>query len=150
MSAFSVVGVLAISLLVTGVLGALYQRSRGAAPWVPRVLRLAALLVTVVIAVAYVSSAWHDSGWFGLVLIGVPVLCCAVAVTADATGRRTAMLTTVAAVGLLLWSVVTILGLGLYFLGPAVLLAAAAATAWQGERWDRGRAATGSTAGTPA
>lgn len=134
MSVVSVAGVLIISLLLVGVLGALYQRTPAATPWVPRVLRLAALLFTLTIAVVFFDWVWQDSGWFGLLLIGVPVLCCLVAVLADATGFRAAMLTTLAAVGLLLWSLLTIVGLGLYFLGPAIILAAAAATTWQQER----------------
>ena len=48
--ALSVAGVLTISLLLIAVLGALYQRSRGAKVWVSRVLRLAALGVTLVMA----------------------------------------------------------------------------------------------------
>lgn len=150
MSVVSVAGVLIISLLLVGVLGALYQRTPAATPWVPRVLRLAALLFTLTIAVVFFDWVWQDSGWFGLLLIGVPVLCCLVAVLADATGFRAAMLTTLAAVGLLLWSLLTIIGLGLYFLGPAIMLAAAAATTWQQQRRTRGTTPTDSAAHTSA
>ena len=150
MSILSVGGVLIASLVLVGVLGALYQRTPAATPWVPRVLRLAALLLTLMIAVVFFGWVWQDSGWFGLLLIGVPVLCCLLAVLADATGFRTAMLTTLAAVGLLLWSLLTIVGLGLYFLGPAIILAAAAATTWQQERRSHSTSSTDSAASTSA
>lgn len=150
MSLLSVAGVIAISLLVVGVLGALYQRSRGATLWVPRVLRLAALALTLGIAAVTIGWVWQDSGSFGLVLIGVPLLCCLVAVVSDATGFRTAMLTTVAAVGLLIWSLLTVVGLGLYFVGPAILLAAAAATTWQHDRRTHGETVSGSPAKSSA
>jgi len=147
MPVVSVAGVLIISLVLVGVLGALYQRSPAATPWVPRILRLAALMLTLTIAVLFFGFAWQDSRWFGLLLIAVPVLCCLVPVVADATGHRTAILTTVAAAVLLLWSLLTIVSLGLYFLGPATVLAAAAATTWQHERRTRGNTtSTGPTA----
>lgn len=149
MALFSVAGILVLSLLAVGVLGAMYQRRPESSPWVPRVLRLAALAISAGIAAFTFGWVWQDSGWFGLLLIGVPVLCCLLAVAADATGYRTAMLTTGAAVGLLLWSLLTIVGLGLFFLGPTLLMGAAAATTWQQER-RRAGTIPGSTAKTPA
>lgn len=146
MSVVSVAGALIVSLVLVGVLGAVYQRTQAASPWVPRVLRLTALLLTFTIAFVSFNWVWHDSGWFGLLLIGVPVLCCLVAVVADVTSFRSAMLTTLAAAALLLWSLLTIVGLGLYFLGPAIVLAAAAATTWQQERRRRDTTPTGSAA----
>lgn len=146
MSLISVAGVLLVSVALVGVLGAVYQRSPAATPWVPRVLRVAALLLTLLIAIGFSGVVWQDSAWFGLLLVGVPVVCSLVAVIADLTGVRTALLTTLAAAVLLLWSLVTIVGLGLYFLGPAIVLAAAAATSWQRERRTRGGATSNRSA----
>lgn len=127
-------GLVAVVLVILGVVGASYQRGQGAARWVPRLLIFLATAVAIGTAIAFGPAAWRDSGGFAVVLVGVPVLCCLVALVADLADRRRAISTTFAAAGLLIWSLITVVGLGLLFLPAALLLAAAAAVGWQGGR----------------
>ena len=82
--------------------------------------------LAVVIALVLVVPAVSDSGGWAAVLLGVPVVLCLVAVAAVRT-RWSRVVTWAAAAGVLAWSLVLGLGIGLVFLPVAALLAAAAA-----------------------
>jgi hypothetical protein len=137
MSTPSVAILVLLGLATIAGLADVYRRSRAASIWVPRAARVLALGLAAGITVIVWPRAWADSGAFALVLLGVPVGCCLVALCADLIGWRTALVTTLAAVVALVWSLLTGLGLGFYFLLPAVLLAIAAATSWQIRRSPR-------------
>ncbi len=92
---------------------------------VPRLLRVLALACVLVIS-AVIAPAFKGGWGFFLILAAIPLACCLGALVADLTGRGVALSTTVAALVLLLWSLLTGLGMGFYFLLPAVLLGAAA------------------------
>ena len=84
------------------------------------VLRRLALAVTVVLAAALAPSTVSDAGWFAAVLLGVPVALALAPVLARGV-------TTASAVLMLGWGLLLGLGVGLWFVLPAVLLGAAAA-----------------------
>lgn len=89
-------------------------------------LRWSALGLAVVVAGWLIADVWSDTGVFALVLLGLPVLVCLVAVLAS--GSRYARAVTWGAAAVVLgWSLVLGLGVGLFFLPVAFLLAAAAA-----------------------
>ena len=99
-------------------------------------------LVMVVGLVAWSGPAgWEASGWWSVVLFGVPLTCAAGALVAERTGRgRLApVLVGVCAAASLGWSLIAALGIGLGFLLPSLLLVAATVVSWV----DRG---TGMTA----
>jgi hypothetical protein len=134
MFGISLGGLLIVVLATVAYVGVSYRRSPAARRRVSRVLRLVAAASALIIGVMWLPFAWSDSGSFGLVLVGVPLLCCLAAVLADFADMRPALTTTLAAAALLVWSLITVVGVGLYFLVPAVVLAAAAVTSWQQDR----------------
>ncbi len=125
--------IIAVALVVFLSL-ALSDRHTDGPSRIPRALRIAAGMVTVAVASMLVWPAWQDSGAFALVLVGVPVVCAIVMIAATVADRWAALATWTAAVALLIWSLLTSLGLGLYFLGPAVLMIVAAAAAGRGRQ----------------
>ncbi|MDT0167136.1 hypothetical protein Q9R32_16410 [Actinotalea sp. AC32] len=95
------------------------------------VLRLLGVAATVVVAGVVAAVSWRD-GWFVAVLVGVPLVAAGAVLLATTRRAGVAVLTWVAAVVVLGWSVVTGLGTGGWFAGPGiVLLAAAVATSAQ-------------------
>jgi hypothetical protein len=126
------IGVLSIAVLV-GVLVAgavaagLVLRTRPPGRTAP-VLRVVAAASTVLVAALVVGPAWRDSGAFTGLLVGVPLVCAVAALLAGRAVRGGAVMWT-AAVLMLSWSLLTALGVGVWFLGPsALMLAAAVAT----------------------
>ena len=139
-----------VALVVVAVVAALLVVLRVPSPdrpaWVvgaraARALRLLAVAVTVAVGAALVAPAWRDSGAFALVLVGVPVAAAVVVLGAELAARSATAATWVAAAVMLVWSLLTGLGLGLHFLGPSVLMALAAVVSTPGRR-DRGAGAT--------
>src|SRR5829696_3577206 len=82
-----------------------------------------ALAVTVVLAVLLAPGTASDAGWFAAVLLGVPV----VLALAPVLARGARPVTTAGAVVMLGWGLLLGLGLGLWFVLPALLLGVAAA-----------------------
>lgn len=138
MSTASLAVLVLVGLVTVAAAAGVYRRSRATTIWVPRTARVLALGASTAIAVAVLPVAWSDSGTFALVLIGVPLGCCLVALASDVLDRWAALTTTLAAALALVWSLLTGLGLGFYFVLPAVLLAVGAATSWQTLRPGRG------------
>lgn len=101
---------------------------RGAAPAAAgRVWRLLAFAATVGIAVALSPFIVADSGAAAAgYLLGMPVATATVVVVADLTRRAVGLTTTVGALVLLGWGLVLGLGIGLWFVLPALLLGFAA------------------------
>jgi hypothetical protein len=66
-----------------------------------------------------------DSGVAASYLLGVPVLAALLAVVADLTGHAVAAADLIAATVVTVWAILLLLGLGVAFLPPAVLLFAA-------------------------
>lgn len=97
-------------------------------------LRIAACVFTVVLALTVVGSAWADSGAFALLLVGVPILLAAGSLMAKGNGRRMTAVLWVAAVLMLGWALLTGLGLGMFFLGPAIVMLAAATASTLGNQ----------------
>lgn len=122
----AVVGVLVVVALLASVALALGSRPAGARSRIASALRISAVIVTVVVAALVALPAWQDSGAFMFALIGIPVACAMLVLGVDLTGRPTALVTWIAAAAMLAWSLVTSVGAGLYFLGPSVLMIAAA------------------------
>ena len=89
-------------------------------------VRIAACVFAVVVALIIVGPAWADSGAFALLLVGVPIFLAAGSLLVKGHGRRTAAVVWVAAVLMLGWALLTGLGSGLFFLGPAIVMVAAA------------------------
>ena len=107
---------------------ALWLRSRRKGTRVARTLQLVAVLLTLVVAAVVVGPAWQDSGSFALVLVGIPLACALITFLAPRT-RHAILLAWIAAVTMLLWSLVIGLGLGVNFQPPAILLIASATSA---------------------
>lgn len=93
-----------------------------------RWLQWAGLAAAVVAAIALGPDAVQDSGWFAIVLIGVPVVLAALPPLWDLTvGRGGAAVGWLAAVVAVGWALLLALGIGLAFLPAAFLMLAAAA-----------------------
>lgn len=89
-------------------------------------LRWVAFGLAVLVAGWLGAEVWRDAGVFTLVLLGLPVVVCLVAALASRS-RYARALTWGAAAVVLGWSLVLGLGVGLFFLPVAFVLAAAAA-----------------------
>lgn len=126
MSSAALIGVIAGLVIVLAASRAVYGRGGERRGTTASALRWLAGAVTVGLAISFFPTAWDDSGAFAFVLVGVPVLAAALALSAVPAGRATA-LTWIAAVVMLGWSLITALGLGIYFLVPSLLLFLAAA-----------------------
>jgi len=85
-----------------------------------------ALVVTVaaLFAADLVDEGWAVAGF----LIGVPLLAAVIALVCAlrASTARAALVVSLLAVASLVWAVITVVGLGLYLLLPALVLCAAA------------------------
>lgn len=97
-------------------------------------LRIAACVFTVVLALTIVGPAWTDSGAFALLLVGVPIILAAGSLMAKGNGRRMTAVLWVAAVLMLGWALLTALGPGMFFLGPAIVMVAAATASTVGNQ----------------
>ena len=102
----------------------------GTRPGTPEILapalRVAAAVVTLGVGAGMAPAAWRDSGAFALALVGVPAVA-ALAVLGLTVARRPATAVTWAAAAVILaWGLLTALGLGVAFLGPALLMTLAA------------------------
>jgi hypothetical protein len=125
------VGVVVATTLVVAVVAALALRERrpaGCGPVlrVAPALRVAAAAVTVLVAALAAAPAWRDGGAFAVLLVGVPLLCAGAALAAGRGRRGAVPVMGTAAVIMLVWSLLTGLGVGGWFLAPSALLLAAA------------------------
>lgn len=117
-------GVLALFLAAAAFI---YLGRRGAAPGVVgRVSRVVAFAATAGITVALLPFTVDDSGVAAVYLLGVPVIAAASALIADLTHRAVGVTTVVAALVMLAWGLLLGLGIGLWFLVPALILGIAA------------------------
>jgi hypothetical protein len=91
-----------------------------------RVLSLVALAATAGIAIALLPFTVDDSGAAAGYLLGVPVVVAVVVLVADLTGRAVGVTTAAGALVMLAWGLYLGLGIGLWFVIPALLLGAAA------------------------
>lgn len=89
-------------------------------------LRWIALGLATLVAAWLAAEVWRDAGGFAFLLLGLPVVVCLVAALASRS-RYARALTWGAAAVVLGWSLVLGLGIGLFFLPVAFVLAAAAA-----------------------
>ncbi|KGH44759.1 hypothetical protein IN07_22625 [Modestobacter caceresii] len=89
-------------------------------------LRWSALGLAALIAAWLAAEVWRDAGAFAFLLLGLPVVACLVAVLTSRS-RYARPVTWGAAAVVLGWSLVLGLGIGLFFLPVAFVLAAAAA-----------------------
>lgn len=120
---------LAVAALAVGGSAALRRRSRPT-HLLPAALRAVSATLTLVIAAWLGPSAWQDSGAAGLGLLGLPVWCGLAAAATDLLRRGRAVVTTVAAVVTMSWSLFLGLGPVLSFVLPALVMVAAAAASW--------------------
>ncbi|GAA1875098.1 hypothetical protein [Asanoa iriomotensis] len=95
-------------------------------PAIGRLLRLLAFAATIGIAVALLPFTLDDSGAAASYLLGVPVVVAVAVLLADLSGRAVGAATTVGALVMLAWGLILGLGIGFWFLIPALLLGAAA------------------------
>ncbi|MEU4569044.1 hypothetical protein [Micromonospora sp. NPDC023956] len=102
------------------------SRHRAVPDVVGRVLRLLAFAATTGIAVALLPSTVADSGASTGYLLGVPVVAAVGPLVADLAGRAVGVTTVVGALVMLVWGLVLGLGIGFWFILPALLLGAAA------------------------
>lgn len=93
---------------------------------VGRMFRILALAATAWIVIALWPFTVEDSGAAAGYLLGVPVAAVVLALVADLTHRAVGLVTTVAALVVLVWALLLGLGIGLWFVIPAVLLGMAA------------------------
>jgi hypothetical protein len=101
------------------------QAARRWAAW----LRWGALAAAGAAAITLGPLVGRDSGWFAIVLLGVPVVLAALPVALfQITGRTWSGIAWLAAIAAMAWAVLLALGIGLAFL-PAALLQLAAAAA---------------------
>lgn len=117
-------GVLALFLAVAAFM---YLSRHGATPGVVgRVLRLLAFAATAGIAVALLPFTVADSGAAASYLLGVPVVAAVSALIADLAHRAVGITTALAALVMLAWGLILGLGIGLWFILPALILGIAA------------------------
>jgi hypothetical protein len=118
---------------LAGVAGFIMLFGRRSAPMaVGSVFRCLALALTLVISVVIFAAAIDDTDLgFMTFLVSVPLVTAAVPLVFDVTGRATAGVTAVCAALMLACGVVLALGIGLYYLAPALLLGIAAVASVQ-------------------
>lgn len=115
------------ALLVVGAAVVARRASTGSRRQWSRWLQWAAFVVAVLAAVVVGPAAVRDSGWFAVVLLGVPIVLAALPPAWDLTvGRAGSVVMWLTAVLTLVWAVLLALGLGLVFLPAAFLMLAAA------------------------
>ena len=117
-------------VLVTAAGVAAARTARPAAIRWSRWLRWAALAAAAVVAAVLAPAAARDSGWFAVVLLGVPVALAAIQVGSElVTGHPMAAVDWLTGILALGWALLLALGVGLAFVPAALLQLAAAATA---------------------
>ena len=125
-----VVATLLVVALVASLALARGRRRRNGDPVGGRVafaLRLSAVAATVLVAAVVACSALQqDTGAFVLALVGVPLAAALLVLGSSLTRRPSGMVTWLAAVVMLGWSLLTGLGAGLFFLFPAAVMLVAA------------------------
>ena len=92
--------------------------------------RVLAGVATLVVAAVVAVVSWRDAGAFIWALAGVPVLAVTPMLALTARGRPARPATTVAAVVVVVWFLLTGLGTGSYFALPGALLLVAALLTW--------------------
>jgi hypothetical protein len=113
-------GVLALFIAVAAFM--YLSRHRATPDAVGRVLRLLAFAATIGIAIALLPFTVADSSASAGYLLGVPVVAAACTLIADLTGRAVGITTTVGALVMLVWGLILGLGIGPWFILPALLL----------------------------
>ncbi|MFI6821590.1 hypothetical protein ACIBJE_11645 [Micromonospora sp. NPDC050187] len=111
-----------LALFITAAAFVHLGRNRAAPGAVGRVLRLLAFAATAGIAIALLPFTVADSGASAGYLLGVPVAAAACPLIADLTGRAVGITTAVGALVMLVWGLILGLGIGLWFILPALLL----------------------------
>jgi predicted secreted protein len=125
-------GVLALFLAAAAFV---YLGRHGPTPRVVgRVLRMLAFAVTVGIVVALLPFTVDDSGAAASYLLGVPLVAAASALVADFANRAVGITTVVAALVMLVWGLILGLGIGLWFIIPALILGIAAVASMSSRR----------------
>lgn len=117
-------GVVALFIAAAALVG---LRGRGATPGaIGRMWRRVAFAVAAGIAIALLPYTVEDSGAAAGYLLGVPVVAAGCALIADVAHRAVGVTTTIAALVTLVWALLLGLGIGLWFVLPALLLGIAA------------------------
>jgi len=104
------------------------RRNRATPDAAGRMLRLLAFAATVSMVVALSPFTIADSGAAAIYLLGVPLVAAVGALVADLVRRAVGITTTAAALVMLTWGLILGLGIGPWFVLPALLLAMAAVT----------------------
>lgn len=126
-----VLALLAVALVTTLALVVAGRGARGGSR-VAFALRMVAVVATTVTAGRVAWWAWQDgTGAFTLALVGVPMAAAVLVLAFTLARRPSRVVTWGAAVVMLAWSLLTGLGAGLFFLGPAVLMVVAAVASTQ-------------------
>ncbi|GGO25298.1 hypothetical protein [Micromonospora parathelypteridis] len=125
MNVATIVGGLVALFIVAAAFVSLRRRG-AAAGSVGLMLRLLAIAATAWIVVALLPFTIDDSGGAASYLLGVPVVAAVCPLIADLTHRAVGVTTTVSALVMLLWGLLLGLGIGLWFVLPALLLGVAA------------------------
>ncbi|WP_033441843.1 hypothetical protein [Saccharothrix sp. NRRL B-16314] len=123
----AVAGVCVFLFLAVAVLVRL--RGRWAVPGtIGRALRWTGVAATVGVGVALLPGLSAEGGSAAAYLLGVPLVAAAAVVVSDLAGRAVAFVTTVVALVMGAWGLVLGLGLGFYFVVPALVFGIAALT----------------------
>ncbi|MEU4474994.1 hypothetical protein [Micromonospora sp. NPDC023888] len=125
MNVATIVGGL-VALFIAAMAFVSLRRRGPASGSVGLVLRLLAIAATAWVVIALLPFTIDDSGAAASYLLGVPVVAAICPLIADLTHRAVATTTTVAALVLLVWALLLGLGIGLWFVIPALLLGVAA------------------------
>jgi hypothetical protein len=117
------IGLLALLVLIVAVIvgGVVVGRAPANGS---RVLRWAALALTVVTSAVLTPFTIGDSGSAAAYLLGVPVAAAVIPVAADLLGRGTTVADATGAIAMTVWGVLLALGIGMAFLPAAFLLIA--------------------------
>lgn len=99
-------------------------------------LIVVSLVGVVVLAAWYGRAAWQDSGSFAFVLFGIPLVCAVGALLAETASSTRLAPVVVAVLGVvaLVWSLLTVGGIGLGFAPSSLLLLVAAMVSWTDRR----------------
>jgi hypothetical protein len=136
MSILLVVALIVIAILIVAVAGAANSRRRyGSALFLATALRTISVSLAAVIAGILATSAWRDAGRVeALFMLLVPILCGLAAASTDIIGRGQAVVTTLAAVAMLWWSLFHGLSPVFFFIIPSLFMTAAAGVSWYQQR----------------
>lgn len=122
MSVAVVFGICAAGLIAIAAVAAGHGR-----PPTGSLLRWAALVLTVGIVARVLPVSLDGDGWFPYALVGIPLVAAVAPLLAQAVGRLEATVTALAAVVMFGWGLLLALGVGGYFVFPALVLGLAAA-----------------------